>query len=94
MAVAPLFTHFYRILKYHALLEKGPTTQGEVAKLLGVNPYFLKEYNSAVRSYSKSSCQRIIGLLTDYDYKGKGGDAGEATPADLLTELVTKILNS
>ncbi len=93
MAVAPLFTHFYRILKYHALLEKGRTTQGEVAKLLSVNPYFLKEYDSAVRSYSKASCQRIIGLLTDYDYKGKGGDAGEATPADLLTELVTKILN-
>ena len=36
---------------------------------------------------------QIISLLNDYDYKGKGGDAGEATPAQLFTELVTKILS-
>ncbi len=80
MVVAPLFTHFYRILKYHA---------GEVPK---VNPYFLKEYDAAKRNYPLASCQRIIALLNDYDYKGKGGDAGEATPAGLFTELVGKIL--
>ena len=81
MVVAPLFTHFYRILKYHA---------GEVPK---VNPYFLKEYDAAKRNYPLASCQRIIALLNDYDYKGKGGDAGEATPAELFTELVAKILS-
>ena len=81
MVVAPLFTHFYRILKYHA---------GEVPK---VNPYFLKEYEVAARNYPLQRCQAVISLLCDYDYKGKGGDAGEATPAELLTELITKILN-
>ena len=34
-----------------------------------------------------------IGLLRDYDFKGKGGDQGEATAAELMMELVTKILN-
>ena len=82
MVVAPLFTHFQRILKYHA---------GETPKL---NPYFLKEYDAARRNYPLPACQRIISLLTEYDYKGKGGDAGEATPAELFTELVIKILNS
>lgn len=80
MVVAPLFTHFYRILKYHA---------GEVPQ---VNPYFLKEYDAAKRNYPLASCQRIIALLNDYDYKGKGGDAGEATPAELFMELIGKIL--
>ena len=80
MVVAPIFTHFYRILRYHA---------GEVPK---VNPYFLREYDAARRNYPLASCQRIIGLLNDYDYKGKGGDAGEATPAELFTELIAKIL--
>ena len=80
MVVAPLYTHFYRILRYHA---------GEVPK---VNPYFLKEYDAARRNYPLPQCMRIIGLLTEYDYKGKGGDAGEATPAELFTELITKIL--
>ena len=81
MVVAPLFTHFQRILKYHA---------GEVPK---VNPYFLKEYDTAVRNYTLPQTMAAVELLAQYDYKGKGGDAGEATPAELFTELVTKILN-
>ena len=32
-------------------------------------------------------------MLKDYDYKGKGGDVGEATPAQLMVELTAKILN-
>ena len=61
--------------------------------MLGVNPDFLKEYDVAVRNYPLQRCKNVISLLCEYDYKGKGGDAGEATPAELLTELVTKILN-
>ncbi len=92
MVVAPLFTHYSRILKYHALLPTRPSP-GDVARILGVNPYFLKEYDAAVRNYSLKQTMAAVSLLTEYDYKGKGGDAGEATPADLFTELVTKLLN-
>ena len=91
-AIAPLFTHFYRILKYHAVIPNRPS-QAEAAKLLGVNPYFMKEYDTAVRNYSRQQCNRIISLLCEYDYKGKGGNAGEASAEDLLIELTTKILN-
>ena len=95
MAVGVLYTHFYRILKYAALLQSVPSpSPQEKAKVLGVNPYFFREYDAAVRNYPMPRCMRIISLLSDYDYKGKGGDAGEATPGELLVELVTKILNS
>ena len=93
MAVAPLYTHFCRILKYHALLQKGRPAPADAAKALGVNPYFLKEYDAAVRNYPFPRCLAVVSLLCEYDYKGKGGDAGEATPAELLVELVVKILN-
>ena len=92
MAVAPLFTHFSRILKYHALLEKGRPQPGDAARILGVNPYFLKEYDAAVRNYSLPACVRVIALLEEYDFKGKGGDAGEASQPELLTELIAKII--
>jgi len=92
MAVAPLHTHFSRILKYHALSAAGRPSPGDAAKVLGVNPYFLKEYDAALRNYPLPRCMQCISLLAEYDYKGKGGDAGEATPAELLTELVTKLL--
>ena len=92
MVVAPLFTHFSRILKYHALMPTHPSP-ADAAKVLGVNPYFLKEYDAAVRNYSLRQAMRAVSLLAEYDYKGKGGDAGEATPAELFTELVANLLN-
>lgn len=94
MAVSALFTHFYRILKYEALLMKNPRPGNDVkAKVLGVNPYFFGEYDKAVANYPLKKCMAVISLLRDFDFKGKGGDVGEATPDQLLTELVARILN-
>ena len=93
MAVSPLFTHFIRILKLAALQAQGKADPATKAKVLGVNPYFFGEYDAAVRNYPQPRCSAIISLLCEYDYKGKGGDVGEATPGELLVELVTKILN-
>lgn len=93
MAVSALFTHFYRILKYEALIMKNPHPGNDVkARVLGVNPYFFKEYDAAVVKYPLRRCMSVIALLRDYDYKGKGGDAGESTPDALLMELVSRIL--
>lgn len=92
-AVAMLFTHFYRILKYEALLEKNPRpTVQEKTAVLGVAPFFFGEYDTAVRSYPVSKCRRIISLLEEYDYKGKGGDGEQSAPEDLLVDLVVRIL--
>lgn len=94
MAVSALYLHFYRILKYNALIRSGRGADNSAkAKVLGVNPYFFKEYDAAVRNYPLGKSMGVISLLSDYDYKGKGGETGEATPAQLLVELVTKILN-
>lgn len=94
MAVSALYTHFYRILKYGALLMQNPRPANDAkAKVLGVNPYFFAEYDTAVRNYPVKKCMAVIALLKDYDYKGKGGDVGEATPAELMVELTAKILN-
>ena len=93
MATAPLFTHFYRILKYEAALMKNPgMSNGEKSKLLGVNPYFLKEYDTAVRNFPVQRCMKVISLLEEYDFKGKGGGSGEASQEELLMELVSKIV--
>lgn len=94
MAVSALYTHFYRILKYDALLMKtsSPTNE-QKSGVLGVNPYFFREYDTAVRNYPLNKCMAVISLLREYDYKGKGGDVGEATPAELMVELTARILN-
>ena len=94
MAVSALFLHFNRILKYNALIQAGRGDDSTAkAKILGASPYFYKEYDTAVRNYPLPKCMRVISLLSDYDFKGKGGETGEASPGELLVELVTKILN-
>jgi len=94
MAVSALYLHFNRILRYQALLMKNPHADNATkAATVGVNPYFLREYDAAVRNYPMKKCMAVIALLRDYDYKGKGGDAGEATAGDLLVELVARILS-
>ena len=94
MATAALFNHFYRILKYAAVLQKDPRVGNEVkAKVLGVNPFFFREYDTAVQYYPLRKCMQVLALIEEYDFKGKGGGAGEATQEELLVELVAKILN-
>lgn len=93
MATAALFTHFDRILKYEALLSRKPNpSPEEKTKVLGVAPYFFREYDTAVRNYPLRKCMAAISLIKDFDYRGKGGDGDSASPSELLMELVTKLL--
>ena len=95
MAVSAMFTHFSRILKYAALKEKSryPERTEIASALQGVNPFFWKEYDVAVTNYPVRKAMAAVSLLCEYDYKGKGGDAGEATAGELLVELTMKLLN-
>ena len=94
MAVSALYTHFNRILRYSALLSRGgnPSPEDKAKALAGVNPYFYKEYDQAVRNYSLRQAMAAISLLCEYDYLGKGGDGGSLSPGELLVELSAKLL--
>lgn len=96
MATPALFTHFYRILRYATLLAQKPnyTSEDKAKALAGLNPYFYREYDMAVRNYPLPKCMKVISLLCEYDFKAKGGEVGDVAPGTLLVELVSKILNS
>lgn len=91
-AMAMLFTNFQRILKYGVLLSRGPVSPEMKAKALqGVNPYFYREYEGAVRVYPPQKCRQVMSLLCEYDYYSKGGSP--VTQDELFPELISKILN-
>ena len=73
--------------------ESGDEAAEIAAALQGVNPFFWKEYDVAVSNYPLRKALAAISLLCEYDFKGKGGDAGEATSGELLVELAMKLLN-
>ena len=94
-AVSALYTHFYRILRYEAFLAGNPHPSSEdAAAVLGVSPFFVREYDQAVRNYPLRRTMAIISMLCEYDYLGKGGDGAATAPQELLVELTAKILNS
>ena len=53
----------------------------------------MSEYDTAVRNYPVKKAMAAIALLKEYDFKGKGGEVGEATDAQLMVELTAKLLN-
>ena len=95
-AISALYTHFNRILKYGALLERDrqPSPEDKARVLAGLNPYFYKEYDTAVRYYPVRKAMAAVSLLCDYDYLAKGGDGTTlVSDGELLVELTAKLLN-
>lgn len=88
MTIALLYGFFSKLLKYHAL-----TNKGEAAKALGVHPYFLKDYHTAARNYPMKKVSSNISVIREIDMKSKGVGAANMPQGDLLKELLVKIFN-
>jgi DNA polymerase III subunit delta len=91
LTIASLFSFFTKVLTYHYLTDK---SKNNVASVLKINPFFVKDYESAASKYSVKKTVEIIGLLRIYDMKSKGFGDLSTEPGDLLKELVYKILHN
>lgn len=88
MVIATLYSHFNKVLSYHYLPDKS-----KAASALGINPFFLRDYETAARNYPVQKTESIMAYLREYDLRSKGYNAGQAEDGDLLKELVFKILH-
>ena len=89
VTVGLVFGFFSQLLQYHGLKDKNPAN---VAKMLRVNPYFVKDYDIALRNYPMRKVSAIVAALRDIDVKSKGVGAN-VSQADLMRELLVKIFN-
>ena len=85
-----VFGFFIQLLKYHGLKDKNPKN---VAAVLGVNPFFLKEYDVALKNFPMKKVSQIVAALRDIDVKSKGVGANALSQSDLLREMLYKIFN-
>ena len=90
LTVGLVFGFFSQLLMYHGLKDKNPAN---VAKMLNVNPYFVKDYDIALRNYPMKKVSAIVATLRDIDVKSKGVGANAVSQADLLREMLYKIFN-
>ncbi|CAG5079841.1 DNA polymerase III subunit delta [Parvicella tangerina] len=91
VTVSVLYGFFSKLLKYHVLKAKVP--QAELPRALGVNPFFVKEYAAASQKYSMGKLAKIIGYLREADLKSKGVGNASTSDAEILKELIFKILH-
>ena len=90
MTISLLNSFFTQLLQYHGLQSKDKMN---VAKSLGVNPYFVNDYVTAAKNYPMRKVSQVIGLLREADLKSKGVGANALPQADILKELLFKIMH-
>ena len=87
--ISMLFSYFSKVLLVHH--NKG-NSQQEMAGLLKVHPFFVKEYMAASRNYNLAKTLQVIELLHKADLQSKGVDSSIAE-GELMKELVYKIMH-
>lgn len=90
MVIGNLYNFYSNIILYHT--QKGQSRQ-EIASTMGVNPYFIKDYDDAARFYPLKHATRVISILREFDLKSKGLGANQTDDSELLKEMIYKILN-
>jgi DNA polymerase-3 subunit delta len=85
-----LYGYFTKILKVHYATDP---SQNALAAALGVNPYFVRDYQLAARNFSIGDCVRCISVLREFDLKSKGYNSGEVSEKDLYREMIFKLLH-
>jgi len=88
LTVGQTFGFFIQLLKYHGLKDRSPKS---VASALGINPFFVKEYDVAIKNYPMKKVSQIVASLRDIDVKSKGVGANGLPPGDLMKEMLAKI---
>lgn len=90
LTISTLFSFFSKILAYHYTKDK---SRNNLAAVLKVNPFFVKDYEIAATKYNIAKTVQIINLLRTYDLKSKGFGNSGTEPGDILRELTFKILH-
>jgi len=90
LTIGLVFGFFSQLLQYHGLKDRNPKN---VATVLKVHPFFVKDYDIALKNYPMKKVSSIVAALRDVDVKSKGVGTNSLPPGDLLKEMLIKIFN-
>jgi len=90
LTITTIYSFFSKVLQYHFLKDR---SRNNVASSLGINPFFIKDYEIAARNYPPAKTVEVISLLRQFDLKSKGFGNISSPPGELLKELAYKIMH-
>ncbi|WP_373515849.1 DNA polymerase III subunit delta [Persicitalea sp.] len=85
-----LYSFFTKVLLTHSATDR---SDGGLASLLGVNPFFVKDYTQAARSYPIGKVVNVIHYIRNADAQMKGVGSGSIDDGELLRQLVFEIIH-
>ncbi|MEP0985168.1 DNA polymerase III subunit delta [Ekhidna sp.] len=90
LTIYSLFSYFSKLLLIHHSDNKN---EKAIASVIGVNPFFVKEYLQAARNYPLGKVVQNIKFLHEADMQSKGIGFATKKEGPVLTELVYKLMN-
>ena len=86
LTISGFYNFFRRVLLYHGLDDKS-----KAASLLGVNPYFVRDYEQACSQFSLKQAGKAITLCLEADLKSKGVGVKSGNQHSILQDLLVKV---
>lgn len=90
VTIGVLYAYFTKLMLLHSAADK--SSKG-LAAAMGVNPFFVKDYQAAAGKYNLAKLSSIIGYLREADTRSKGMENSTTDEGQIMRELVYKILN-
>lgn len=90
MINASLFGYFQKLMNMG--LYRNADSKTQMAKLKLGSPYFLKEYQQAIRFWDGKRVLRAFQLLAEYDQKLKGIGNRRVPPGELMREMIIRMM--
>jgi len=89
--VLPALYNFFS--KVYMIFGAGTNDERAIATTIGVNPFFIKDYMTAVRNYGQQGIETILLLLHEYNLRGIGINDTGTEDGELMKELIVKIMS-
>ena len=87
VTLGTLHSFFQKLLKYHGLLKKT-----EAARVLGINPFFVKDYQEAAQYFSIRQTSQALHMIFKADLKSKGITGGHNQEGAILKVLLLQLI--
>ena len=85
-----LLAHQYRIMLFVKSTPVNQRNPFNIAKQIGVSPYFVKKCSQKINKFSEAELQKALELILETDLKLKSGQSQAASLELLLTSLCAK----
>ncbi|GAO44566.1 DNA polymerase III subunit delta [Flavihumibacter petaseus] len=89
MVLPALYNFFSKVFQVFGVPARD---EKSVAAALGVSPFFVKDYLAAATRYDYEGVEKVLLLLHQYNLKSVGVDSAPATDAQLMREMVGKMM--